>query len=79
MIYRKKKGFENPIEHWFRTRMRSFVEENLLSPNSATSLYFDQAYIRRMLEHDRSGRDQLRRHIYLLVSFEMWHRAFFRN
>jgi asparagine synthase (glutamine-hydrolysing) len=78
-IDRKKKGFANPVENWFRTRMRSFVEEYLLAPDSAASLYFDQAYIRRMLELDREGREQLRRHIYLLVSFEMWHRTFIRN
>jgi asparagine synthase (glutamine-hydrolysing) len=79
VIYRKKKGFENPIEDWFRTRMRPFVEQYLLSPDSATAQFFDQAYIRQMLEQDRSGRNQLRRHIYLLVSFEMWHRAFLSN
>jgi asparagine synthase (glutamine-hydrolysing) len=79
VIYRKKKGFVNPIEDWFRTRMRPFVEEYLLAPDSATSLFFDQAYIRHMLEKDREGKDQLRRHIYLLVSFELWHRTFIRN
>jgi asparagine synthase (glutamine-hydrolysing) len=76
VIYRKKKGFANPIAHWFRTRMRSSVEDYLLTPESAVAQYFDQAYIRRMLDLDRSGREQLRRHIYLLVSFEMWHRTF---
>lgn len=79
IVYRKKKGFANPIAQWFRNRMRSFVEEFLLSPNSATALYFDQKYIQNMLETDREGRDQLRRHIYLLVSFEMWHRKFIQR
>ena len=41
--------------------------------------FFDQDYIRRMLELDREGREQLRRHIYLLVSFEMWHRTFIQS
>jgi len=79
VVYRKKKGFANPIENWFRTTMRPFVEEALLSPDSAVSRFFDQQYIGRMLEADREGRDQFRRHIYLLVSFELWHRAFMRN
>ena len=79
IIYRKKKGFANPIEDWFRTRMRPFVEECLLASDSATALFFDQKYIRHMLELDREGKDQLRRHIYLLVSFELWHRTFMRN
>lgn len=76
VIHRKKKGFANPIEHWVRTRMRDFVEEYLLAPGSASALYFDQDCIRNMLKLDREGKDQLRRHIYLLVSFEMWHRKF---
>jgi len=79
VVHRRKKGFANPIEHWFRTRMRSFVEENLLSPDAAAARFFDQTYIRRMLDLDRLGLAQLRRHIYLLVSFEMWHRTFIRS
>jgi asparagine synthase (glutamine-hydrolysing) len=79
VVYRKKKGFANPIEKWFRNTMRPFVEEALLSSHSALGQFFDQQYISRMLEADREGKDQLRRHIYLLVSFELWHRAFLRN
>jgi asparagine synthase (glutamine-hydrolysing) len=59
--------------------MRSFVEECLLSSGSAGGRFFDQKYIRRMLEADRDGKDQFRRHIYLLVSFEMWHQKFLRH
>jgi len=79
LVHRRKKGFANPIEHWFRTRMRPFVEEYLLTPNAAVARFCDQTYIRRMLDLDRLGREQFRRHIYLLVSFEMWHRTFIRN
>jgi asparagine synthase (glutamine-hydrolysing) len=79
VIYRKKKGFANPIEDWFRTRMRPFVEQALLASTSAVGRYFDQSYIRCMLEKDREGTEQFRRHIYLLVSFELWHRTFMRN
>jgi asparagine synthase (glutamine-hydrolysing) len=78
VIYRKKKGFDNPLEEWFRTGMRSFVEEALLSGDSAVGRYFDQPYIGRMLEQDRQGMEHLRRHIHLLVSFELWHREFIR-
>jgi asparagine synthase (glutamine-hydrolysing) len=77
-VWQKKKGFANPIENWFRDRMRPFVEMCLLSSDSAVAHYFDQSYIRRMLARDRRGIEQLRRHIYLLVSFELWHRRFIR-
>lgn len=76
IVYRKKKGFANPIEEWFRTKMHAFVSDYLLSSNSAAAQYFNQSFIRKMLEQDRSGRDQLRRHIYLLISFELWHRTY---
>jgi len=79
VVYRKKKGFANPIEKWFRVRMRPFVEECLLSKDSSMRLYFDQNYIRRILDLDREGKEQYRRHIYLLVSLELWHRTFLRR
>ncbi|MCA1563467.1 MAG: asparagine synthase (glutamine-hydrolyzing) [Acidobacteria bacterium] len=79
VVWRKKKGFANPVEHWFRNRMRPFVEEMLLSADSACGQYFDQHYIRRMLDLDRLGKEQFRRHIYLLLSFELWHRHFVKT
>ncbi len=79
IVFRKKKGFANPIDNWFRFGMKSFVEECLLSPDSSMVRYFDQSHIRHILELDRSGKEQYRRHIYLLVSLELWHRAFMRN
>lgn len=79
VVWRKKKGFANPVEDWFRTRLRGFVENSLLSPDSAVARYFDQDYIRLLLRRDRRGHDQFRRHIYLLLSFELWHRAFIRS
>ena len=78
-VHRKKKGFANPIEDWFRVKMRRFVEDCLLSADSSMALYFDQKCIGQMLKRDREGQEQYRRHIYLLVSLELWHRAFMRN
>lgn len=79
IVHRKKKGFANPIENWFRVGMKSYVEECLLSRDSAMARYFDQGYIRKILELDRSGKEQYRRQIYLLVSLELWHRKFMSN
>jgi asparagine synthase (glutamine-hydrolysing) len=79
IVYRKKKGFANPVDEWFRSRMSGFVEDCLLSPDSAMARYFDQNYIRQILMLDREGKQQYRRHIYLLVSLELWHRSFLRR
>jgi len=79
VVRRKKKGFANPIEDWFRVRMKPFVEDCLLGSDSFTRRYFDVNYIKKMLELDRTGKEQYRRHIYLLVSLELWHRRFLQN
>ena len=79
IVHRKKKGFANPVEEWFRTRMSGFVEECLLSKDSSMARYFDQDYIRQIIALDRSGKEQYRRHLYLLVSLELWHRAFLKK
>ncbi|MDW8308441.1 MAG: asparagine synthase (glutamine-hydrolyzing) [Verrucomicrobiales bacterium] len=78
VIRRKKKGFDNPLEKWFRVRMRTFVEDCLLSRDSFLGRYFNRQCLREILDLDRSGREQLHRHIHLLVSVELWHRAFLR-
>lgn len=76
VVYRKKKGFANPIEVWSRTKMQPFVEECLLSSHSGVRHFFDQDYIRHVVQKDRDGTEQYRRHIQLLISFELWHREF---
>ena len=78
-VHRKKKGFANPIADWFRVGMRGFVEDCLLGSESSIGTFFDQGYVRQMLDEDRSGKQEWRRHIYLLVSFELWHRAFIKK
>lgn len=79
VTHRKKKGFANPVEAWFRQKMSGFVDECLLSPDSGVAEHFDQRYIQRILKMDRQGTAQFRRQIYLLVSYELWHREFIRN
>ena len=76
VVYQKKKGFTLPIATWFRTTMRPFVEDHLLSSDSAVTQYFDQKQIRLMLKRDRDGIESYTRHINLLLSFELWHRTF---
>jgi asparagine synthase (glutamine-hydrolysing) len=76
VVYRKKKGFAHPIAHWMRTSMKPLVDDCLLSPDSGVAQYFDQGYIKEILQRDREGKDNFMRHIYLLLSLELWHREF---
>jgi asparagine synthase (glutamine-hydrolysing) len=76
VVYRKKKGFANPIDKWLRQSMRPFVDECLLSKDAAVNRYFNPEFIRETLEKHEQNQEQYRRHIYLLLSFELWHRQF---
>ncbi len=76
VVYRKKKGFENPIEAWLRDRMRRYAGDCLLSETANVNRYFNKEYIREILAQHESGRQNYLRHIYLLISFELWHQTF---
>jgi len=76
VVYRKKKGFANPIDKWLRTSMKSFVNECLLSESAGVNQFFNRQFIQDTLKrHERDEAEHLR-HIYLLMSFELWHRQF---
>jgi asparagine synthase (glutamine-hydrolysing) len=77
-VYRQKKGFANPINKWMKGPLRKLVDDCLLSRDSMLASYFNQDYIKRILEADRQGRADHTRQIYLLLSLELWHRTFFK-
>lgn len=76
VVYRKKKGFANPIDQWLRGRMRRYLGDCLLSDSAAVNQYFDRRFIRQMVADHEAGRKDYLRHIYLLISLELWHNRF---
>jgi len=76
IVYRRKKGFANPLDKWLKTSMRSFVNDCLLSESAAVNQYFNRDFIRETIEHHEQNRQENLRHIYLLLSFELWHQQF---
>ena len=56
--------------------MQQYVSDCLLSDKAAVARYFDQSYIRRLVADHEAGRQKYMRHIYLLISFELWHQMF---
>ena len=79
VVHRKKKGFDNPVQQWLRAKLREHVESTLFGADSSIRKYFDADYVKRLVELHRQGKENYMRHIYLLVSFEMWHRRFMRT
>jgi asparagine synthase (glutamine-hydrolysing) len=75
-VYRKKKGFAHPIAKWLRGPMKPLVDDCLLSGDSYLGRYFDQTYLRQLVRKNQEGTEPFMRHIYLLMSLELWHRSF---
>src|SRR5262249_32307491 len=79
VVYRKKKGFANPIDQRLRGRMRRDVGDCLLRDSAAVNRYFDRGFIRQMVADHEAGRQDYLRHIHLLISFELWHNKFLHS
>jgi asparagine synthase (glutamine-hydrolysing) len=50
-----------------------------MSDTSRVRKYFNTGYIKELVGRHEAGEEHNLRHIYLLLSFELWHRAFIRN
>ena len=79
VVYRRKKGFANPIDRWLRGKMSEYVRERLLSDGAGVQYYFNKTYIEHLLTDHEGGRQDYLRHIYLLISFELWYDRFFSH
>ncbi len=61
---------------WFRTVLRSWVEETLLAPSSLQRGYFKPGAIKRLVSDHLEGRVDHTVRLGALLSLEIWHRQF---
>jgi len=74
IVFRKKHGFTLPLDKWFRTELKGFAEEKILS--SAMQRYFQKSYLKKILRMHNSRAADLGFHISTLISFSLWHEEF---
>ena len=75
VLYRKKMGFSVPLARWFRGPLRDRVRKALLGETLAATGYFNEAYLRTMVdEHERGTRDHSAA-IWTTLMFESFLRA----
>jgi asparagine synthase (glutamine-hydrolysing) len=60
---------------WFRTVLRSWVEETLLSPTALDRGYFNPDYLRKIVSEHMAGAKNATR-LGAFLSIELWHRQF---
>jgi asparagine synthase (glutamine-hydrolysing) len=76
VIGRKKRGFDTPVDRWFRSELTGYVREMLLSADAACPVYFQSSAIDRLIREHIRGRQDHRRQLFALLTFELWHRQF---
>ena len=76
VIQRPKRGFDTPIDRWFRSELSGFVRDTLLGQDAACPQFFHRQAIDELLGEHISGRQDNRRQLFSLLVFELWHRQF---
>ena len=76
VLTRPKLGFQIPEAKWFQGSMFDYTVDLLLGPDARLGSYLNATVIRKMLNVHRSGRQNLWRHIFSLLSIEMIYRSF---
>jgi asparagine synthase (glutamine-hydrolysing) len=76
VIGRRKRGFDTPMDSWFRSQLSGYVRTTLLSRDAACPTYFRPEAIETLLSEHISGRQNHQRQLFSLLTFELWHRQF---
>ncbi|HXV78450.1 MAG TPA: asparagine synthase (glutamine-hydrolyzing) [Candidatus Binatia bacterium] len=76
IIHRKKHGFGVPVGRWFRSSLKRYLHETLLSPQALRRGYFHEPTLRHLIEEHQSGKRDHGHRLWALLTLEIWHRIF---
>ena len=76
ILARRKQGFAVPVGAWFRSDLREFFSDVLLSTRARQRGYFEPRFVERLLREHVAGRRDHTLRLWALVVFEMWHRQY---
>jgi asparagine synthase (glutamine-hydrolysing) len=77
IIKRKKLGFATPMDEWLQNDLADTAYTIFNDPQAASKEYFDIKFINHMLQQHKQKKEDYKRHIFMLLSFEIWHKNFF--
>lgn len=79
IIYRKKHGFDLPIDRWLRTELRGMVED-LLSDRKVEEMgLFKPDAVGEIVERQRRGERWYQKQVWSLLVFQLWYERFMRE
>jgi len=75
-VWRKKAGFGAPIRAWLRGPLQPMVDDLLSEKRIRERGLFEPAEVRRIIETNQSGREDLNLQIFQLLTLELWMQRF---
>ncbi|HCW32581.1 MAG: asparagine synthetase [glutamine-hydrolyzing] 1, asparagine synthase (glutamine-hydrolysing) [Candidatus Peregrinibacteria bacterium GW2011_GWF2_39_17] len=72
IIYRKKKGFGVPLEHWFRNEFRDYAKEVLLNDHAKIHQWLRREAIASLLEEHLVTQINHANKLWALLTLELW-------
>lgn len=74
IVYRPKASFGAPLRAWVGGELREMVDDLLLSGQLVGSGFLQRSAVARLVEDERSGREDRAKQIWQLLTLEQWHR-----
>lgn len=79
IIHRKKRGFETPVEAWFRQDLYPELITLFSESGSLSRQYFNLEKIIEMVDCHKQGRRNFSKQLFILYSLELWYRNFYQR
>lgn len=79
IIYRKKREFETPIDTWLQNDLAISARNLLTRSDSACKEYFNLDFVNYMIDQHFRRKQNFRKHLFALLSFEVWYSTFYQN
>jgi len=76
IIWRRKAGFSAPIRSWLRGSLRPMVDDLLSAETITKRGLFDPAEVRRIIDANLSGKEDLNLQVFQLLNLEIWMQQF---
>jgi asparagine synthase (glutamine-hydrolysing) len=76
LLEKTKQGFSPPDQSWYAGPTMQYIQHILLDPRTLGRGWFEESYIRRMLDEHVHGKVNHRLLIWSLLCFEWWNRLF---
>jgi asparagine synthase (glutamine-hydrolysing) len=77
IAYRKKVGFQTPINFWFRKELKGWLEDIIFSSRCQQRGLFNQKIIKKIFDNHIQGTEDNWKFLWTIINFELWFNKLF--